>query len=130
MFARISIISTHQLKKVEKKAFIMLIRPCNLDPLESNYFTVNLDCTGVYIGFLFLLQNIDWDTPSKYQQSVLGRNENDDIRLFHLKNVSFAAINIGKYCITISHLCNKLRFLVNITETSPYKSYPRFPPTI
>ena len=33
--------------------------PCNEDPLTPHFYIVKLGFTGVYIFFLFLLQNID-----------------------------------------------------------------------
>ena len=33
--------------------------PCNEDPLTPHFYIVKLGFTGVYIVFLFLLQNID-----------------------------------------------------------------------
>ena len=34
-------------------------RPCNVHPLTPHFYIVKLGFTGVYIFFLFLLQNID-----------------------------------------------------------------------
>ena len=42
--------------------FFYLIRktsPCNEHPFTSHFYIVKLGFTGVYIFFLFLLQNID-----------------------------------------------------------------------
>ena len=39
--------------------FIMKTCPCNVDPLTPHFYIVKLGFTGVYIIFLFLLQNID-----------------------------------------------------------------------
>ena len=38
---------------------IRITCPCDLYPLTPKFYIVKLGCTGVYIIFLFLLQNID-----------------------------------------------------------------------
>ena len=39
---------------------IMKTCPCDLYPLTHHFYIVKLGFTGVYISFLFLLQNIDY----------------------------------------------------------------------
>ena len=39
--------------------FVMKTRPCNVYPLEPHFYIAKLGYAGVYLFFLFLLQNID-----------------------------------------------------------------------
>ena len=39
--------------------FIMKTCPCNVYPIEPHFYIVKLGFAGVYLFFLFLLQNID-----------------------------------------------------------------------
>ena len=39
--------------------FIMKTCPCNVYPLKPHFYIVKLGYAGVYLFFLFLLQNID-----------------------------------------------------------------------
>ena len=45
--------------KMCNKTVIMLTCPCNEHPLPLHFYIVKLGFTGVFISFLFLLQNID-----------------------------------------------------------------------
>ena len=43
----------------ENKTFIRKTYPCNVYPLKPRLYIVKLGYAGVYLFFLFLLQNID-----------------------------------------------------------------------
>ena len=51
--------ATYFVSYVYSLEYIMLTCPCNEDPLTPHFYIVKLGFTGVYIFFLFLLQNID-----------------------------------------------------------------------
>ena len=77
--------------------------PCNEDP-----FTPPLGFTGVYIFFLFLLQNIDC-VPTI---NVLGKNKKI-IKKFHMKMNIFTAV---KYCCILhGRVCVMLQENENIS---------------
>ena len=44
---------------IEPRLYIMKTCPCNVYPLEPHLYIVKLGFAGVYLIFLFLLQNID-----------------------------------------------------------------------
>ena len=46
-------------KKKKKKKIITKTRLYNFDPLKPHFYVVKLEFTGVYINFLFLLNNLD-----------------------------------------------------------------------
>ena len=64
--------------------FIRKTCPCNVYPLKPHFYIVKLGYAGVYLFFLFLLQNIDCgyslEPPRRggsnvYPQSVLSKNK-------------------------------------------------------
>ena len=42
-----------------EKSYIRKTYPCNVYPLEPHFYIAKLGFAGVYLFFLFLLQNID-----------------------------------------------------------------------
>ena len=56
----LSILHRHVIvMRMVPKICIMQTCPCNVYPLTPHFYIVKLGFTGVYIIFLFLLQNID-----------------------------------------------------------------------
>ena len=47
------------LGRLKPERFIRKTCPCNVYPLEPHFYIAKLGFAGVYIFFLFLLQNID-----------------------------------------------------------------------
>ena len=67
----------------EKLMSIRKTCPCNVYPLEPHFYIVKLGYAGVYLFFLFLLQNIDC-VPT----NVLSKNKKN-IKTFLLKIFNF-----------------------------------------
>ena len=58
---------------------IMKTCPCNVYPLEPHFYIVKLGYAGVYLFFLFLLQNIDYGyslEPPRRGEAVLTCTDN------------------------------------------------------
>ena len=82
----------------------MKTSPCIEQPLTPHFYIVKLRFTGVYIFFLFLLQNII---------NVLSKNKKNII-IFHLKIIIFSAM---KYrCILHGHVCVMIYHLVSLMK--------------
>ena len=45
--------------KINYHQYIRKTCPCNVDPLKPHFYIAKLGYAGVYLFFLFLLQNID-----------------------------------------------------------------------
>ena len=79
----------------------MLIRPCNLDPIEPHFYFVKPRFTGVYI--YFALKHSLWVffkvaiTPQSMFSATIKRMS----QFFHLKNCHFTAFKIPIYCIGV-----------------------------
>ena len=58
IFVKSTILSTHNHCFINKKN-IRKTCPCNVYPLEPHFYIVKLGFAGVYLFFLFLLQDID-----------------------------------------------------------------------
>ena len=70
---------------------IRITGPCDLYPLAPHFYIVKLGFAGVYIIFLFLLQNIDCGCalePHLCFEKKLEKN----ITIFHLKIIVFTAV--------------------------------------
>ena len=78
---------------------IMKTSPCNEDPLTSHFYIVKLGLTGVYMFFLFLLQNLDhWvlvRTASTCTHDLCFEQKKENITIFHTKIIIFTMV---KYC--------------------------------
>ena len=70
------------------------VRVTNVHPLTPHFVIVKLGFTGVYIFFLFLLQNIDCGYSLVPTINGLSKNKKN-INKFHLKMNIFTAV---KYC--------------------------------
>ena len=81
----------------------MLTSPCDVDPLTPHFYIVKLGFTGVYIIFLFLLQNIDCGytlEPPHLTEAVLKCTHNPCfeqkkkkiVNKFQLKIIIFTAM--------------------------------------
>ena len=78
---------------------------CNEHPLTPHFYIVKLRITGVYIFFLFLLQNMDCGYSLEPPQAVLmctynqsfEQKEEKHIKKNHLKMNIFTAVKY--YCI-------------------------------
>ena len=55
------------------KIYIRKTCPCNVYPLKPHFYIVKMGYAGVYIFFLFLLQNIDC-VPTIYVLSKIKKN--------------------------------------------------------
>ena len=67
--------------------------PCNVYPLIPHFYIAKLGYAGVYLFFLFLLQNIDCGyslEPPRPTISVLSKNKKN-IKIFQLKIFNFKA---------------------------------------
>ena len=83
-----------QLANRSKINAIRITCPCELYPLTPHFYIVKLGCTGVYIIFLFLLQNIDcgyslepphWGGANVYPQSMFWAKIRKKSHFFHMK---------------------------------------------
>ena len=106
--------------KISKKVFelvpsyLVYIRktcPCNVYPLKPHFYIVKLGYTGIYLFFLFLLQDIDCgyslEPPrrggsNEYPQSMSWSKNKKNIENFLLKSFNF--YNLKKLCILHGHV--------------------------
>ena len=72
--------------------------PCNIYPLEPHFYKGKLGYAGVYLFFLFLLQNIDCgyslEPPRRggsnmYPQSMFWAKIRKNIKIFPMKSLIF-----------------------------------------
>ena len=96
---------------VRKLKFLHLIRktcPCNIYPLKPHFYIVKLGYAGVYLFFLFLLQNIDCgyslEPPRRggsnvYPQSMFWSKNKKNIKVFVAKFSIFTAKKISVHCM-------------------------------
>ena len=82
-----------QIQNICKNTCIMKTYLYNFDPLKPHFYIVKLGFTGVYIFFLFLLQNIDCGYP----QSMFWAEIKKNIRFFLRKLSGFLAITFSIY---------------------------------
>ena len=75
------------IKQIMSEIFLHIMKtcPCNVYPLEPHFYIAKLGYAGVYLFFLFLLQNIDCGVPTIY---VLSKNKKN-IKIFLLKILIF-----------------------------------------
>ena len=86
--------------------------PCNVYPLEPHFYIAKLGYAGVYLFFLFLLQNIDCgyslEPPRRggsnvYPQSMFAsKNKKNNIHIFLMKCSIFTAEK--NLCILHGHV--------------------------
>ena len=93
------------------KASVKCIRktcPCIVYPLEPHFYIEKLGYVGVYLFFLFLLQNIDCGYPLEpprrggsnvYPQSMFWSKNKKNIKSFPVKIFNFLQIRKNQ-CIT------------------------------
>ena len=74
---------------------MMTTCPCNVHPLEPHFYIAKLGYAGVYLFFLFLLQNIDcgYSFEPPRQGDVLSKNKKN-INIFLLKVFNFQSSKI------------------------------------
>ena len=65
--------------------------PCNVYPLEHHFYIAKLGFAGVYLFFLFLLQNIDCGYSLEPPRYVLSKNKKN-IKYFLLKSFNFYSL--------------------------------------
>ena len=75
--------------------------PCNVYPLEPHFYIAKLGYAGVYLFFLFLLQNIDCGYSLEFTIYVLSKNKKN-IKMFQL-NI-FIFYNFKNLCILHGHV--------------------------
>ena len=82
--------------------------PCNVYPLEPHFYITKLGYAGVYLFFLFLLQNIDCgyslEPPRRggsnvYPQTMFWAKISKNLKFFH-RNFQFLLVKkISVYCM-------------------------------
>ena len=79
------------------KNYITKTCPCNVYPLEPHFYIAKLGYAGVYLFFLFLLQNIDCGyslepprgSSNEYPQSMFWSKNKKNIKNFQQKIFNF-----------------------------------------
>ena len=96
---------------LESQICITKTCPCNVYPLEPHFYIEKLGFVGVYLFFLFLLQNIDCgyslEPPRRggsnvYPQSMFWSKNKKNIQKFLLK--LFIFYNLKNLCILHGHV--------------------------
>ena len=94
---------------------MMITHPCNLYPLTPHFYIVNLAFTGVYLIFLFLLQNIDCGYSlggsTVYPQSTIyvSSKNKKNVKKFHKRIIISTAVKNrsivhGHFIVTLCDL--------------------------
>ena len=88
--------------------YITKLCPCNVYPLEPHFYITKLGYVGVYLFFLFLLQNIDCgyslELPRRggsnvYPQTMFWAKIRKNLNFFH-RNFQFLLVKkISVYCM-------------------------------
>ena len=76
----------------------MIACPCSEHPITLHFYIVKLGFTGVYIIFLFLLQNIDCgyslEPPQRVATISVWSKTMKNIKIFQLKIAIFTGVKI------------------------------------
>ena len=89
---------------------IMKTCPCNVYPLKPHFYIEKLGFAGVYLFFLFLLQNIDCgyslEPPrrggsNEYPQSMFWSKNKKNIKFFPVKIFIFKTKKISVYYMDV-----------------------------
>ena len=84
-----------------KHLVIMKISPCNEDPLTPHFYIVKLGLTGVYILFLFLLQNIDWEAVLTCTNNQCFEQKYENRQNISTENCHFLQKKIAVCCMGV-----------------------------
>ena len=117
--------SKFQIWPLDHILYIRKTCPRNVYPLKPHLYTVKLGCAGVYLFFLFLLQNIDCGYSLEPTIYVLSKNKKNII-IFPRK--IFIFYNFKNLCILHGHCFRNEgpgtpRHKTGQTRTRHYNSY-------
>ena len=105
------------------KTFIRKTCPCNVYPLKPHFYTEKLEYAGVYLFFLFLLQNIDrgYSEPHFNQNKIKNKKTTTKIIIKIRKPTKIKVIKaliktkIKIYRIKITNIPIKIKTLIKMT---------------